>query len=190
MSEQQEDGLNTVGGNAAQVVWKAIKDIEEIDANIAELQTDQKEVINGLKKKDLPIPGLRALVARHFKDEEKVKEQIDELALAGTLLGVKIPTRFDKDRSISHLSKEAIAAFKNAYASLIRLKKQIDEEKEERKNKMKDLKSNGFTIPVVERILRYRKAPETYREQDTLFDTYMAAIKPMMDKEAPPPEDE
>lgn len=179
-----EDGLNTVGGNAAAAVWKAIKDIEAIDAEINEHVLDQKAVLDSLKKKDLPLSGLKALVARHFKDEEKLKEGLDNLALAGTLIGVKVPTRFDKERSITHLSREAVDSFKKGYQSMIRLKTEIDELKSDRADKMKDLKSNGFNVGVVERILRYRKNPEKTQEADTLFDTYMSAIKPMMDKEA------
>ena len=182
MTKELTNEVVVVGGNAAGVIWKAIEEIESIDKDIAELKTDQGEVRKGLKKKDLPLYGLGQMMARAAKDEEKIAEQLEEVALAGTLLDIKIPTRFDRPRSTSHLTKEAVSAFKNAFTSLQRLKGEVSELTADRREKMKTLKSEGYSPYIVERIIKYRRNPVDMKENDILFDTYMSAIKPFADK--------
>ena len=165
-----------IGNNAAAMLRDAINTLVDWEERRLEIKADRKEHVDVLKHR-LGVPAA-ALLKLAKADADKEREKAEQLAQAGAILGVEVYAEKVTPEE-PEWSNEVVKEVKGHLQYILSLEEQDADIKKQINDRKKSLKKDGYSVPTIETIVRFRMDPDAekaHQERNIILNTYLDAI--------------
>lgn len=139
------------------------------------LLTAQKAGFKELAKYDLPVNGIKTIMADSRRDKEKLELKRKSLREAGAVLGVTVYVGevSEKDETFGDDVK-SFATTK--IEELVTLQGEIDGLVADMKEVLEEAEGDGFVKKLIPQVVKIRRDPNAFKESSMLLNTYLDAV--------------
>lgn len=165
-----------IGGNSAAALRSYVERFENLEKDEERLKEEKKSRFDNLSQKGLPVAGIKKIMADRKKEPEKLEEQRQALVEAGALLGVTVYVGEIEDDGTNPFDDGDKAFAEQEIKAILGLEADLEGVKQDKKELLKEAKSDGFAPKIIVEVVKIRKDPESWNEHSLLVKTYLNAV--------------
>lgn len=162
-----------IGNNVAHTIAGFVERIINLEDARQRLKDERKQEAEFFR--DHQLPGAE-LVRLAKADAEKLDDAAERLRRAGSILGVSVYGEIVEPKDPG-IADSLVEGAKETVQNILRLDEEIKSINEDLKELKKEVKAAGLQYRIIEKLVAYKRNPDTFREDSLLFDAYKQALE-------------